>query len=862
MVFTVPNHAQNLGQKVSALPAAVAAAVRKTNPAFRDTGAELPLAPGMTYVGGLNTSGFLRTATDLMGLRQPVSINGSLALTSYAAPQNTVTFSARFKQDPLALVMKNAPMKVITVANGAKPELFVTATGTTDIEVGYRSTFRVFKQNFGGQLSFAKTGAGADAATSIAIELTPPSPWVEPYLLSPQIRVRKVSLYKPVITFQRQLDKKGSSDTLSVVTESTKIHATHYKPAAFTFTIDSTSAYPKAAYIDLATRHLTIRQMAELAEVASQMSPQGQIAKYGVRASPIKPGKAISALKLDRLPIDRIRINNPKIYFASAGAELPPYAKNISPPLPEIFGAGIHVRGKLVAFGKTLADSEFQFDFNGIRTDTGFSALPFGAFTLKDPRFKLNAAPAANPRAGFSGSTTIAGIKLASTTVSIGRNSFGYSLQTTCLGAARLSASGSTSGFSFSIPKVKPQFCVPNALDHLNNALAAGQKFASATSQLVRGVGEDTWHGLRDLGNGKINSGVVTNAIKTYGNPANAAAKLADTGKKAADKISSGVKKLFGKKKKAVRPRYFNTPDDCNKTRDDWSLEYAACWRRGHEMIRLAANPSMCISVRHRIREKGKAIEIWKCEGGWHQQWRTTGYRDVRDGHSPKGKEWCWEGNAKKNSLESRPCATSDPTQKFYRDRYDRLVYNGKCLQVENLHKDGADIFFNTCVFQGGTGKAHPHQKWQFASADAGTTFKRPLAPLPELKPDNKFRTIQAVHTNKCLAAVPANAKNGTRATLQACSSVNAHGSKWRWSGGRLQSQNGKCLGARWHIEAAIVDHVPCNAAAKQWTKIFKTGDKVMIKHRDGSCLGVTGQGVPWLWGCDRNSKYSLFRFR
>lgn len=101
-----------------------------------------------------------------------------------------------------------------------------------------------------------------------------------------------------------------------------------------------------------------------------------------------------------------------------------------------------------------------------------------------------------------------------------------------------------------------------------------------------------------------------------------------------------------------------------------------------------------------------------------------------------------------------------------------------------------------------------------------------------------------------------------TRATLQASGWVNAHGSKWRRANGQLQSQNGTCLGARWHIESAIVDHVPCNAAAKQWTKIFKTADKVMIQHRDGSCLGVTGKGVPWLWGCDRKSKYSLFRYR
>ena len=128
------------------------------------------------------------------------------------------------------------------------------------------------------------------------------------------------------------------------------------------------------------------------------------------------------------------------------------------------------------------------------------------------------------------------------------------------------------------------------------------------------------------------------NTIQRFKDLADAAKQLAKKGKKATKKLANKVKGLFKKKKKRVRPKYFNTPSKCNEKRDVWSIEYVACWRRGHELIRLAANPSMCISVRKRIREEGKGVEIWKCEGGWHQQWRWTGYGDVRDGHAPKGK--------------------------------------------------------------------------------------------------------------------------------------------------------------------------------------------------------------------------------
>ena len=134
VVFTVPYGGQMLGQKIAALPKIVANAVKKTDPAFTEKDAAIDLAPGMTYFGTVRMTGLVKYAADLMGVRNPMSLAGSLALTEYSKPQNTVTLTARLKKDPLtkasglANLMK--PVQFIKVDKSAKPSLFVTATGT------------------------------------------------------------------------------------------------------------------------------------------------------------------------------------------------------------------------------------------------------------------------------------------------------------------------------------------------------------------------------------------------------------------------------------------------------------------------------------------------------------------------------------------------------------------------------------------------------------------------------------------------------------------------------------------------------------------------------------------------------------
>ena len=184
--------------------------------------------------------------------------------------------------------------------------------------------------------------------------------------------------------------------------------------------------------------------------------------------------------------------------------------------------------------------------------------------------------------------------------------------------------------------------CILSPLELLSVALDAGKKLVSLGDKLVTGISADTWKGLSDTAGGVIRSSTVKSVIGSYGSATNAATQLADKGKKAAKKLSKGIKKLFGKKKKRVRPRYKDEPGKC-KNGDDWSIEYARCWRRGHELVRMKDNPNLCLAIRKRIREKGKAIEVWVCDGGWHQQWKwhTQGaglYGYVSDGYQG---DWC-----------------------------------------------------------------------------------------------------------------------------------------------------------------------------------------------------------------------------
>lgn len=729
VVFTVPLGAQNPNQKISALPRSVSDMLKKTDPAFKDNNATIALNAGMTYFGAVSATGIVKTAFDMMKLKQPMSLAGSLAVTDYAKPQNEVTLTARLKKDPLTTVL--GPIQVIKVAKSAQPSVYVSASGSAAIEVGYSSTFNIFNQVLDGRMYFAASGQGASSETKVGIGLSRKGRWHEPHLFAP-VKARNITLNDADIVFERVIKKTGSSTVISVITSSTKIHSTTYRPAAFSFTLEGTSNLPKAVFVDLATQKLTVLQMAELGEVALQLTPQGQLA---AAASPYKSSTIMHKLQLDKLPLGKVVIRNPKIYLGTVDAVVPALKPVPNPVLPPISGAGVHLRGQLEAFGKRFGNAEFQLDFNGLRSDTNVNALTMGPFKVDKARFKIDARPGRAPESYFSGDAKFSGFTLASARFGLSKTRFSYSFDTGCIpkpptmGIFKFVSSGSSKNLQISgsmfgaVPE--PKLCLKSPLEMLEDALKAGKQIVALGDKLVTDISIDTWKGLADSAGGVLKPSTVKNAITTYGSPDKAATQLADTGKKAAKKLGDSIKSIFGSGKSSPKPRYKNVAARATDSRnrdgkcfadDDWSIQYANCWRRGHELVRLASNQNLCLTIRKRIREQGKAIEVWNCDGGWHQQWRWVrniiplGARGaatmrglighmgtVRDGW--KG-DWCFDrkGDTKKpkdgQRLESKECR-GELRQLFYRDTQNRIVhYTGRCLQaVASRHESEVKLY-------------------------------------------------------------------------------------------------------------------------------------------------------------------------
>lgn len=541
VIFTVPAARNSIRHRISALPAVIANALKANDDAFGEAGATIDLAPGMTYFGKLDKpKGLVKTAFDRMKIRN-IGVAGSIAFTEYSRPVNTVTLTARLRKDPLTDIL--GPIRVITVAKSAEPNLFVTATGTTDFEVGYSSTFKIFDQVLDGTLAFSKSGAGAAAETAVSVELSKQGPWKNPRLSG--ARLKNVTLNDAVITLSRALGAGASGTSLSVVTASTKIHSTTYKPAAFTFTLEGASALPKAAFVDLATTQVSLTEMAELMEISLQLTPQGQIAQRG----PIRPGKVVTTLGLDKLPSSLITFKNPKIYLATPGAVEPDPPP--APPLPAIAGAGVHVRGSVVAFGKQFARTATRIDSDGLHINTKIGTLPFGGFQLRDARFKLDAAPKIRPVASFSGRTQIGPVPIASTTIDIGRTNFGFNIKTACIALAKIEASGRTRGFRYSIPKPSIKPCDGGAAAAIIAAAEASGRAAVTAGNAVAHTASDVANKTTAVVGGPAATAAYNAALKGY----NAALD-------AWNNLSSFFK---GKKSKPSKPRK-PRPLDCRKT--------------------------------------------------------------------------------------------------------------------------------------------------------------------------------------------------------------------------------------------------------------------------------------------------------
>ena len=196
-------------------------------------------------------------------------------------------------------------------------------------------------------------------------------------------------------------------------------------------------------------------------------------------------------------------------------------------------------------------------------------------------------------------------------------------------------------------------------------------------------------------------------------------------------------------------------------------------------------NPNLCLSIRKRIHEKGKAIEVWVCDGGWHQQWKwhTQGaglYGYVSDGYQG---DWCLDREGKDHKirvgdrLESKKCKSGKGRQLFYRDGLNRLVnMQGLCLEVEgNFHE--ANVNLRTC-------SNNSYQFWKFVKK---SSFPPPPPPLPRLEPRSSSRLVPSTSRYSCFVGLTEAIK------VQSCKQTAEY--RWSWDGHKLKALgSGKCL--------------------------------------------------------------------
>ena len=393
-------------------------------------------------------------------------------------------------------------------------------------------------------------------------------------------------------------------------------------------------------------------------------------------------------------------------------------------------------------------------------------------------------------------------------------------------------------------------------------------------SDLVTGISSDTWKGLSDGASGVLTSGFVNNSIKSFGSADKAASALANTGREAANQLASSITSIFGSGNSTPKPRYKDTPELATDSRnrdgkcfadDDWSIEYARCWRRGHEFVRLASNTNLCLSIRKRIREQGKAIEVQNCDGGWHQQWRWTGpvsadglgtkLGPIVDGW--KG-DWCMDRKGSTDSpkagqrLESKECR-GERRQDFIRDGSDRLVHSsGYCLEALSNRPEN-EVHLQSC-------SNSPNQKWVFKAQGSSFKIRRPS--LPSLK-ETIENTRLITHQGQCIYTSPFGQHDLQSVGVGKCKKTDGY--FWKVIAGKGQIQPVQhstwCVGTSDSINAK--ENLLDNCATSSWS-INVDNNKLWFSHSAKNvkkCLAPSGIKLVFV-DCNRDDASQFFEFK
>jgi hypothetical protein len=579
---------------------------------------------------------------------------------------------------------------------------------------------------------------------------------------------------------------------------------------------------------------------------------------------------------IDQVPLDQVRIenpgyraggamdadNNPVLYnvlvmAAAPGDTLPDAAKTAGPILLA------HGEGKVFGFTAGAVNGWIR-STKGMDMTASVKLPKWNDMNLGDFAFSLYR-DGRRYAMELKGKAYVPALVDENITIKANNHGFVYALGASCpLRPLGISASvdgydiGHGSGFKISKASGNPLDCILGPLGDIAAALRKGIEAVPLSDGLVKAIDNDAWAGLVKLGGGAISPDSLVRVSKDYANPSKALSGAVQAGKQALDDVGDSLGGfLGGSSSGGEKPRYFIRPSDCGSN-DEWNIKWGTCWRKGHQLVRLANNGKFCLSVDGRKKEKNRDVQLEICHGDWNQQWRwypATG--ELRHGWGADG---CLDSGAKETSspgrkLEQNAC-NGEGDQRFYRDVYDRLVdRDGYCIEAETGKADDVTLRVQPCKLDASGKQATVLQRWDFSGTPASSfkvlsaaegcslvgkgrwndTYKACLNP--------GFDALQlAAAGGLCLGVRSDGDSNDDPVTADRCHY--RWSEQWQYKEGRIANPIGKCLDYDKSIDDVKAgEHLlqrKCEGRSQWGAYRIADSNEYLFKSRSGYCLAVS----------------------
>ncbi len=382
-----------------------------------------------------------------------------------------------------------------------------------------------------------------------------------------------------------------------------------FEPVAFKLAMSPTG--PTGALIDFKSNDtIYLSAVAELARIAINAHPASKIIPS------VWKGKNIfKLLQLDKLP--QIGIRKFHLFLATPGQD----DSNHLADAFDIAGAGVRVKGEIVAFGQRLTSTDLGLDVvNGLNVLSYVRPFKAGLFELKGAELAVHASFNATPYFKLHGGVAIDGTTIGEADLEFGRKGIRINLDQGCV-PSMLKVNIETEGWT----KIKKGGIGPSK---------CAKQLAEAIVKISKQVGKTIDKTSKQAANG------VTKAANRTGKwVANAAADTEKWARKAGcdvENFLTGGKcnkrkanKAKKKRKEAERAaaKYREHPNPANCFGGwYWHHGYRRCVPGGdNRMIYYSfdgADKGRCLDVYGAKNKNGSPIIAYDCHGNWNQMFR------------------------------------------------------------------------------------------------------------------------------------------------------------------------------------------------------------------------------------------------